>query len=524
MVGRQFDALAQLVSTMRSRRAALASLLGAALLGRAPGLVPAKRKSKGKPKRKRQGAGRGDREPKARQRRGTRKHKRKNTRQNRDVRSARVEQMPSGCCGTRTCPLPDPGSQSALCAFPGANLAGRDLRRAQLAKISGQGADFSGAQAQGASFGAACLQRANFTGANLTGAQFGKACLFGVDLRDAIVDVSRTLRTALLCRTTMPDGSVSNRDCAKSTPCCCETDLAAAVAAASNGDTIRLCAGRFHTVNVIITKDLAIVGAGSGADPATATILDAEGDGRILHTEADIEVRDLRITGGVSASGGAIFNAGALRLLGVNVVGNDGGPNGVAGAIANLGTLTLGADTHVADNRGDFGGGILTFGTLTLQAGSRVEGNEAGQGGGIHNEGGTLTLHNGSVVKGNTGAQGGGITNAGMATLQTGSRVEGNTSGNQGGGIINDGTLTLESGSVVTGNTARFGGGMTVGPDSTTTLQAGSRVTANRATETGGGIQFGSGTVSIADEDIVTNNDPNNCEPENMLDNCVEMP
>jgi hypothetical protein len=168
---------------------------------------------------------------------------------------------------------------------------------------------------------------------------------------------------------------------------------------------------------VSISKNLTIIGAGQGDDPASNTILDAEGAGRVLaiaSAGADVELRDLRVTGGTASEGGGISNFGTLRLVGVTVMSNVTSTSG--GGIRNLG-----------------------FGTLTIGDGSRVEANEtAGVGGGISSVGANATV-----------------------TLEPGSRVTGNTADVRGGGIYNDsGTATLEAGSLVTGNTAGTGGGV----------------------------------------------------------------
>lgn len=196
---------------------------------------------------------------------------------------------------------------------------------------------------------------------------------------------------------------------------CLFTTLAAAVSdpGTLDGDTIRLCPGRYHTINAQINKDLTIIGVGAGDDPATDTILDAGGIGRVLFTALNVavEIRDVRITGGavgIGNFGGGIFNQSGttLRLVGVNVVGN----------------------------QAESGGGIDNDGTLTLENGSRMEGNAAVSfGGGIHNARGTTTLEAGSVVTGNTAGVGPGLG---------------------GGGVFEfGGTVNVADNTIVTGNT-----------------------------------------------------------------------
>jgi hypothetical protein len=82
--------------------------------------------------------------------------------------------------------------------FDEANLYESDLREANLFKTDLREAN---------------LYRADLTGANLFGADLAGANLFGANLEGANV-VKANVDEALLCNTTMPDGSISDRDCA----------------------------------------------------------------------------------------------------------------------------------------------------------------------------------------------------------------------------------------------------------------------------------------------------------------------
>jgi hypothetical protein len=93
------------------------------------------------------------------------------------------------------------GLQSAnlyAAKFDEANLYESDLREANLFKTDLRDAN---------------LYRADLTGANLFGADLAGANLFGANLEGANV-VKANVDEALLCNTTMPDGSISDRDCA----------------------------------------------------------------------------------------------------------------------------------------------------------------------------------------------------------------------------------------------------------------------------------------------------------------------
>lgn len=92
----------------------------------------------------------------------------------------------------------------------GAKLSDAQLSDADLSKAKLAGANLSGAVLIGVDFSEANLGQVDLTGANLNEALF-----VGATLKDAIVD-SDWSENAVLCRTTMPDGSLSDRDCPSS--------------------------------------------------------------------------------------------------------------------------------------------------------------------------------------------------------------------------------------------------------------------------------------------------------------------
>lgn len=81
--------------------------------------------------------------------------------------------------------------------FRGASFTGADLTGARITGAVMSGADFTGALLAGAVIDRTGITDANFTDADLTGAEF----------------IRVSLSPAILCRTTMPDGQVSNEDC-----------------------------------------------------------------------------------------------------------------------------------------------------------------------------------------------------------------------------------------------------------------------------------------------------------------------
>ena len=213
---------------------------------------------------------------------------------------------------------------------------------------------------------------------------------------------------------------------------CAYSSVQAALDAASDGATIRLCPGTYDG-DLDITRNVTLIGAGDEADPATNTILDAAGSGRVVTVyDGNLTLQSVRITGGRAGeyNGGGIFNG--------------------------TGTLAL-IDTTVTGNTADHGGGIHNIfgGTVTLSD-STVSGNEAARGGGgIYTQLGTVTINAASRVTGNTAPVGGGIyTQLGTVTIDATSEVTGNMADpGLGGGIYNSrGTVTLASDQIVTNN------------------------------------------------------------------------
>jgi hypothetical protein len=207
----------------------------------------------------------------------------------------------------------------------------------------------------------------------------------------------------------------------------------AAVNAASAGDTITICPGRY-VENLTISQDVTLTGAGDGDKPAQHTILDANRSGRVVTVTAGshVALERLRITGGAVDDGAGLHNG--------------------TGA-----TLTMTDCTVAGNTASNEGGGIRNNvnGTLIV-TNSTVIGNSAVAGGGIFNEaGGTLTLDSSSVTGNQAAEAGGGILNLGAVGLVNGSSVgPNNHAGFNGGGIRNEGTVACSGGSTVSGNTA----------------------------------------------------------------------
>src|SRR3954452_5454729 len=272
----------------------------------------------------------------------------------------------------------------------------------------------------------------------------------------------------------------------------CAATLQAALAAASDGDTIRIGAGTFAG-GVAVTKSVQIVGAGASrtaiSDAAPVLTIGVE----FANTEPTVSVSGVTITGGKNTSvpdravthGGGVlipqagafpFHTGAtVTISDSSISGNTVGssqflPAGFCGPI----------DCSFAS-----GGGIFNEGNLTL-VNTRVTGNQAGPG--------TATVF----------ANGGGIASShrGLLTIER-SSISSNTAiasadsglGADGGGLTAGGPWSV-SDSVVTGNSAvlvsasagpddhvAIAGGIHIQDNSTATITR-TLVNGNRVTET----------------------------------------
>lgn len=185
----RFDALARLLGAAGSRRAVLGGIVGAAVLGTAFDVDAKKRKNRNKGKNGKKG------------------RKGKNSQE--------------VCFGSAACEFKDQGGQDlAECNFSGTNVfVGNNCGGCSLRASNFSNADLSGTDLRGAGLRDANLNGATLINADLQGATLSGACLTDADLTGAKTD-GGSLRGALFCRTTLPDGTVSNANCTSGDSCC----------------------------------------------------------------------------------------------------------------------------------------------------------------------------------------------------------------------------------------------------------------------------------------------------------------
>ena len=98
------------------------------------------------------------------------------------------------------------------CDLNGSSLSGNILRGANLKKASMRGADLRGTDLHEAKLREADLRGADLQRADLRGADLSNAEMRYADLNKANMKGANLINTKF-CNTTMPDGSIANRDC-----------------------------------------------------------------------------------------------------------------------------------------------------------------------------------------------------------------------------------------------------------------------------------------------------------------------
>jgi hypothetical protein len=221
----RFDAIAKLLATTGSRRAALGALIGVGLLGQGPDDIEAKRKGKGRSgdndrnKNKGRGKGKGKAKDKKNPRVSgeAKKNKKKST-------QPQPTANPGSCCGNKSCSPPTAASDRGHCNFAGANFAGVNAAGSNIWYSNGTGTTYSTdarpSNLSRVNFKYACLGGAIFRKADLRSSDLQGTCLVDADLTGAQTNSGTNFWNAIFCRTKMPDGSINNSGCGGGTSCC----------------------------------------------------------------------------------------------------------------------------------------------------------------------------------------------------------------------------------------------------------------------------------------------------------------
>jgi len=333
----------------------------------------------------------------------------------------------------------------------------------------------------------------------------------------------------------------SHTVCPAGPPDCDYRTVQEAVDAAGAGDTIKVATGVYTDIHgrpapieyypnpertvvtqvVYISKTLTIQGGYTTAfndppDPdANPTILDAQGQGRVLFITGDVSptIEGLRITGGSAAglmgdpeydadSGGGIYAKNASPIIHHNqVFSNTQG--GLYLALCNNARIY---ENSIFNNDADRGGGIGLYQSSNAQLDNNsVSGNTAGGGGGVALTKSSAALHN-SMISGNTAMGGGGLyLDHSTATVSGTAIINNAASDYEGGGIaLSRANFTL-IGSAIVNNVANYaGGGLFWSNNSVVTLSR-NHIISNSVAMDGGGIYLDGGSATLINNVIADN-------------------
>ncbi len=234
----------------------------------------------------------------------------------------------------------------------------------------------------------------------------------------------------------------------------CEYDsLQEAIEIATNGDTVRLGEGIYHT-GVRLNKCVSIQGAGK-----SKSIIAPINENGIVYMnlpeniECRISLSDLQIKGGQGRNGGGVFlfynaykGAAKIALKDVDIVGCSALYNGGGIYMENkssFGTMSVTMENVriQGNSAGEKGGGVYIFRAQTDMKNTIVSGNDAREGGGIYYQLWKLKkVHPYSldmesvIVESNSATKiGGGVVLNGNGTIRRSWIVENTTQGDGGG-------------------------------------------------------------------------------------------
>ena len=321
--------------------------------------------------------------------------------------------------------------------------------------------------------------------------------------------------------------------------------IQAAVAAASQGDTILVSPGIYQE-NIVITK----TGVTIDGTSAAQTIIDAgkKGRGMLISAAQNVVIKNVTIRNASSAQpGGGIYVDQSKNVTISNCILTTNSASfgsGLAVYNSDVSVFNNQITSNQSTGDGSGGGGIgMTTNAQGVVSGNVIDGNTAASfGGGLFVDGsGSIDISNntlsnntavlgggamyrnapvqfsGNVLTGNksvgNGASGGALVATAVSGSITGNTIDGNSTtdsnstGGFGGGLFIDGCPNISiKGNKLTNNNATFGGGIAM-RSSSVTLESNTFTTntASGVSGLGGGIYDYDGTVDITNNLVDTN-------------------
>lgn len=319
--------------------------------------------------------------------------------------------------------------------------------------------------------------------------------------------------------------------------------ISAAMAAASDGDTIYISKGSYLESNVLIDKSLVFVQADltcqlEPTEPDSADVVidgsfNFTSSGGVFEIANDKEVKfeNMTLQNAKADYGGIIYAGARSTLILDNVTIQGGTAQQYGGGVRAHGSVRFFGETSFLNNAAininsatgniQNGGGmaISSSGQLVYSGSPKFEDNTAGNfGGGIYTEG--LFFNNSGYLsfRGNKAVNGGGIYASGDdLELGINTSMWSNTASNDGGGIYATGSTDITIwwvSSIFLNSAGRDGGGIYLDGNSTltfgtpTTLEHGARLESNTAENgNGGGIYVASsGSIVIEEKSKISKN------------------
>ncbi len=322
-----------------------------------------------------------------------------------------------------------------------------------------------------------------------------------------------------------PNGSDTN-DCSSPDSAC--RTIQQAVDMTAEGGVIKVAAGVYTDSDtprvgyvVALTKTITLRGGYDATfanlpDPvANPTILDAQGQGRVIYIAGDIgsTIEGLHIIGGnatgLGGGGDGKDAGGGVYVISATITVHD---SWLSGNTAELGggmflrgsNATLGGNTVVSNSASIGGGGLFLVTSDAALSGNTVISNTSAFGGGLLLQSSTATLSGNTLLFNNVAQLGGGLFMEGCDATLSGNTVASNTASVGGGGLFLTTSEATLGENTVTSNTAAFGGGIQI-VESVVTLTK-NVVNGNTAKERGGGVFLGSSGNATLNGNTVTHN------------------
>ena len=228
---------------------------------------------------------------------------------------------------------------------------------------------------------------------------------------------------------------------------------------------------------------------------------------RIFNCNAkNVTLKNITLKKGYGAKGGAIYNAGELKIMYSTITESKCGVSNHGGAIYNDGKLNVTESTFTDNNASSYGGAIYNDGELDIIKSTFIDNNARSDGGAIYNNR-TLNVIDSTLSNNDATSGGGAIYNKGKLVISESVLNENTAVRVSGGAICNRGGELSIIGSALTKNIAKKYCGAAI--YNSGVLNISESTIDNNTTKKGGVIHSSEGNFKIYDCVISRNYSPN---------------